>query len=972
MIRFADPLYLWLLLLLPVVVWMALSLRGMSTGRKWAVIAVRTLMLAALILALSRVELKRDSTELSVLYLLDQSDSIPVDLVDDQLNLITDLSKQAGKKDSTGIIAFAAKPSLESAPTNPFTFEGRILSEIGGESTDISAALRLALAAFPADHMKRIVLLSDGNENSGAAQEVARMSRNTGVPIDVLPIRYESTTDARIEKIVLPSRTSKDAPFDVKIHLSAEKTTPARLRLFEDGKLIAEEDVTIEGGKNAPLVLSQRLQEGGFHRYSATIEATGDNRAQNNRAEAFTYLRAEPRVLLVDGSSDVTASTQYLAAALRAETILVDVGDPSLVPANLANLQRYDSVILSNVPAERLSQSQMQMLERGVHDLGIGLIMIGGEQSFGAGGYNDSPIELALPVDMDVKEKRMLPNGALVVILHTCEIPSGNSWAREISLVSLNVLAARDFFGLAFLGQNKGNVADTWAWDPPLQLAGDKRMMRNVIKTVEPLDMMSFDPTLDMASKELAKVKAETKHIVVISDGDPAPASQAVVNRIRDEGITVSAIAIAPHNGQTVTTLEQMAYWGGGNFYYPKTSSELPRIFTKEATVVRSSLIREEPFEPGFASNSEIIAGLVVTPALEGYVVTTAKELATVPLITPWEDPLLAHWRYGLGKSVAFTSDARDKWGTRWVQWGGFAKFWSQVIRWSLREANNSNFQAVTELRDGMGRVTVDATDEDGNFMNFLDLKGNVIGPNMEPAPITMTQVAPGRYEATFPATKVGTYMVSLQSKTGERVEALTTGASLAYSPEYETVRSADQFLQRIADASGGTVIADAATYNPYLRNLPTARRPEALWPHLLLLGILFLPLDVFLRRVQLDVKEFNAWIKERVLGIFPTRSVQADNDRLASLRAAKDRAITPREEPVSEADARAAFRSRLDNQASSGGSVFQDGNSPPPSGAPSASGGSTNPPTAADQQQAGLANLMEAKKRAAQRRKKD
>src|SRR5690606_2672907 len=132
---------------------------------------------------------------------------------------------------------------------------------------------------------------------------------------------------------------------------------------------------------------------------------------------------------------------------------------------------------------------------------------------------------------------------------------------------------------------------------------------------------------LRMAADELVKVKAQTKHIIVISDGDASPPSQAVVNKIRDNGISVSAVAIAPHSGQTVTTLEQMAYWGGGNFYYPKQSSELPRIFTKEATVVRKSLIREEQFVPRAGAPSEVLLGFTALPPLDGYVVTSIKDL---------------------------------------------------------------------------------------------------------------------------------------------------------------------------------------------------------------------------------------------------------------------------------------------------------------------------------------------------------
>lgn len=976
MIRFAEPQNLWLLLLLPLFLWAARSLRLISPARRILIVAVRATLITLLILALARLEMRWEARDVSVFFLLDQSDSIPMKERDQQVELLSTLPEKALKDDATGVIVFGSRPSLETAPTKRYDFPGGIFSDIDSEQTDIAAAVRLALAAFPPDSLRRMVLFSDGNENSGSALEVARIARGAGIPIDVLPARYDSLNDVKIDKLVVPQRTTKDAPFDLKVFLSAERETMGRLRIFRDGEVIAEEDVVVRPGKNPPLVMTERLEEGGFHQYNAVFESREDPRPQNNRAQAFTYLKAEPLVLLVDGSTDSAASSAFLASALRAESIRTVVGGPSSIPLSIADLQRYDSVILSNVSADMMSVSQMQMLERGVHDLGIGLIMIGGENSFGAGGYTDTPIELALPVTMDIKQKKILPNGALVIILHTCEIPGGNAWAKEVSIASLGVLSAQDYFGLSFLGFSPGGAyTDVWAWDPPLRMVGDKREMRNVIRGLNPLDMMSFDPTMKMAAEELKLVKAQTKHIIIISDGDPAPPAQSTVNAIRDAGISVSTIAIAPHSGQTVETLETIAYWGGGNFYYPKTGAELPRIFTKEATVVRKSLIREERFNPVAGNPSEMLTGFVGLPPLDGYVLTTPKDLATQPLLTEFEDPLLVHWRYGLGKSVAFTSDARDKWATSWVQWGNFAKFWAQVVRWSLRETNTADYQVNTELESGRGRVTVDAIDDAGNFINFLDFKGTVIGPDFQPIPINISQTAPGRYEANFPAGKVGTYMVSLSAEgEGREPQFITSGVSLAYSPEYETTRSADEFLARIAEASGGQVITDLGTYNPYRRDLAPARRPVPLWPWLLLGTILMIPVDVFLRRVYLDWREISEWVRTRLFGLLPKRNEESEAGRLESLKAAKARALAEKEEQKREKETRDAFRSRLAREESERGtdgpSVFDQQSQPGPGvgtskhtvtpeneGAPPASGG--------------MSSLMEAKRRAQQKRKK-
>ncbi|MDX2176686.1 MAG: hypothetical protein SF028_09450 [Candidatus Sumerlaeia bacterium] len=978
MIRFAAPEYLVLLLALPLLWWLARGLRGLGAGRRRLVVAVRTALAALLALALAQLEFTRRSELLSVYYLIDQSDSVPQEQIETSARLIQEFSRSMTARDEAGMVVFGATPSLESAAARGFEFDGRIASVVDRTRSDISGAVRLAMAAFPADRMRRIVLFSDGNENSGNALEAARLAGANGIPLDVVPLRYNKSQDVSIEKVVVPQQTATDAPFDVRIYVQSEREAQGVLRLFEDGRLIAEERVNVEAGRNTPYVLTRRLEDGGFHKYQATLDVDDDPRAQNNTGEAFTFLKAEPRVLLIEGD-DAAGGVDFLLGALRAENIRAETGGLNDIPRTLDELQRYDSIILSNVPASAMTRTQMQMIERGVHDLGIGLVMIGGDQSYGAGGYQDTPIELALPVSMDIKQKRVLPNGALVVVLHTAEIAAGNAWAREIALASLNVLSRQDYFGILYYGAAPGQQGfaggwgDYWAWDAPVQMAGDKRSMRTAIKGLAPGDMPSFAPAMAMAVQELKPLPTQVKHLVIISDGDPQPPTQATVNAIRDEGITVSTVAISPHTGQTVELMEQIAYWGAGEFYFPKTSAELPRIFTKEASVVRKSLISEQQFAPVYAQPSDLLRGLQDgLPPLGGIVVTTAKDLATTALVRESlvdgavvdSDPVLAHWRYGLGKTVAFTSDAKNKWAAAWVAQPLFGKFWSQAVRWSLRETSSENYQVSTDIADGQGKLTIDAVDPEGNFRNYVEFDTTVLGPDLEPRKVSVRQVGPGRYEGTFPAGDIGSYMVSLSPRGAEGgSELVVAGASLSYSPEYETTRSNDDFLEALAKASGGEVIAQG--YSPFRHNVRAMERPTPLWPLLLLLAVLLTPADVFFRRVLLDWSDARAWLAERRA----RRSPEAEQERLGSLKAAKERAgAKPRD--ASDAAAREEFRKRLDAEAKGAPaqpSVFK---APEPGHAPvrhrakeTAAGSAARPAEGGS-----MDSLLEAKRRARRR----
>lgn len=947
-IRFATPLYLFLLFLLPVIWWASIRLRTAGKVRRWFIVGTRTLIVTLLVLALAQLEITRNSKDLTVYFLVDQSESVPAEVRNNSSAIINDILKKKRPNDEVGVIVFGGNPSIETMAVPKIeNLDGSYKSIIDPSLTDVSAALRLALSAFPNDTMNRVVLLSDGNENKGSALETARLAANTNVAIDVVPLRYVNQYDVRIDKIVVPQRTQKDQPFELKIFPSmsagegqstgGNRSVTGTLRVFEDDKLIAEETITVDEGKNAPLVLPRRLQEGGFHRYRATFEAPGDTRVQNNEAQGFTNLIDKPRVLYVEGDQEMPLN--YLAGALKLEDINVTLIAPQELPTSIEELQSYDSVILSNVHAGDMSRNQMKMIERGVHDLGVGFIMIGGENSFGAGGYQDSPIEDALPVSLDIKQKKVLPNGALVIVLHTVEIPQGNAWAREISLAALDVLSAEDYFGLLYYGQPQGGAGaagggggwggftEEWLWKPGLQKTGDKRAMRQKIFGVQPMDMPTFDPTLQLAYEGLKDIKAQAKHIIVISDGDPAAPNKQLVQNTRDEGITVSAVGIAPHHPNDLQNLELMTNWGSGEFYNPKTSSELPRIFVKEASVVRRSLIFEEVFSPVRDAFSETLDGISGLPQLGGYVVTSDKELATVALRTDKDDPLLAHWRYGLGKTVAFTSDAKNKWASQWVDWQGYSKFWSQVVRWSMRETSSSNVQVATEIRDGRGKVIVDALDTNGDFENFLEFDTTVLGPDLKPQQVRVRQVGPGRYEGDFEANEVGTYMVRLNSGDAETPSTVVTGAALSYSPEHETNRSNEGFMAKLAEESRGVVAS--ADYNAFRPTLLNTRRPTPLWEWLLFTGLILVPLDVFLRRVYVDWADVKNSLL-RAVALKPKRTreqVQADEAR-GSLLATKSRV---REQTANKDESnkqRSEFRDRLAKQADAnpqGESVFSE-----------------------------------------------
>jgi hypothetical protein len=411
--------------------------------------------------------------------------------------------------------------------------------------------------------------------------------------------------------------------------------------------------------------------------------------------------------------------------------------------------------------------------------------------------------------------------------------------------------------------------------------------MRGMMSTTQWGDMPSYDKTLQMAFDALVDSGASTKHIVVISDGDAAPPSPMLADKIKAAKITISTVCINPHSPANATTMQNLAERGGGQFYNPKRMDELPQIFIREATTIRKSLLVEEPFTPVIADYSPMTVGLSEGyPQLLGYVGTSEKELADYPLKTHQGEPLLAHWRYGLGKTVAFTSDAKPRWADAWLDWESFSKFWSQVVNWARRTPFNRNYNVNVTIEGGKGKVIIDAVDQAGEFRNFLDIRGNVITPSNETSDVVLRQVSPGRYEGEFEANEPGTYMFGGEAGEVQSTEAdfVTGGTSLSYSPEFHDSASNKALLIQIADLTKGRMLTGPAVDanqtaiapTPVFVRPPTpaAANQEDFWPKLLFWMLILFLLDVFTRRVivgwpevQAGLKIARDWLAKKLIG---------------------------------------------------------------------------------------------------------
>ena len=492
-------------------------------------------------------------------------------------------------------------------------------------------------------------------------------------------------------------------------------------------------------------------------------------------------------------------------------------------------MQSYDALFLSNVAAGDLGRDLMRLLESAVRDFGLGLVCIGGDQTYAAGGYRDTPLETTLPVDMELSSKKVLPSGALALIMHGMEFNNGNQVARDIAVAALDALGPQDQIGVLLWD-------GTEHWLFPMTKKGDRRELGRQISGMNQGDLPSFQGLMDMAHQGLRKCNANLKHIVVFSDGDPGAPSIDTMDALVKDRITVSTVLISGHAGPQ--TMIAMATQGRGRFYDVQSPSELPQIFIKEAAVILKSAIFEEPFKPQLAVPTELVRGIggKEYPTLLGYVATTSKPRAEVPLVSEKGDPILAHWQYGLGRAVAFTSDARAKWARDWMGWPRYQQFWSQIAKWSLRRVDNADFNTEVSVDKGEGQLSVEALDEKGNFRNFLNLQAIVVSPKGQRQTVQLEQTGPGHYEASFPTKEVGAYLVHLMDmKDGKIRGSQVLGASINYSPEFNASAPNLNLLRRLAEIGDGKMLdVDKLNDSPFLHDRQKTFQPRDLWQWLL------------------------------------------------------------------------------------------------------------------------------------------
>ena len=861
-LSFARPEYL---LLLPLVLWLLWRAAGVSYAdlrgrRRTAAWAVRIAILVCLLLAVAGAQFVRRSKHSMVVFALDASASVPESERKRALDFIKESLKHRRAGDRAALVVFGHDAVVESESlTGPDNVQ--ITSTPATTHTDIASALRLSLGVLSPEASGRIVLLSDGNENVGSAAQETLLAQANKVPVEVVPLQTRSARDVVVREVSIPAHARRGEPFPLRATIEATQPTDAVLTVLADDKPIVRRAVTLAAGRSS-LRIPVALQDTGFTKLDVLVESKAEECRENDRGTGFVRIKAKPRVLVVAANPTEAAD---LARGLSTQDIEVTVGGGAQLPTNVADLDKYDSVMLVNYPAYGMTERQMTMLRDATRDLGIGLGMVGGEYSFGAGGYYRSPIEEALPVTMDLKKDRSFPASAILIIIDTSGsmgmIEDGVEkiqLAAESACTTVDLLQAYDTVGVMASDPAPTMVAELHRVENKARIKSDIRSLR-----AGGGGIYCF-PSLSLAYDAMRKLNVPVRHVIMLADGGDCDEPNGCVELaalMSREKISVTTIAFG--NGKDVPFLKQVAAAGRGNFYLTDKARDLKKIFTRETLTIAKNVLVEERFQPRLAETTEVIEGVDwgATPPLLGYVATSPKGLAHVPLVSHKDDPLLAHWQYGLGKSIAFTSDATAHWAAHWLSWPEYPKFWSQTVRWSLRQESSGALHPTVESSGDRAHVVVDATTESGAYLDGLELTAHVNQPDGGRAEVPLTQTGPGRYEVTVPAPASGSYMVGLEASGAGGFRAQQTfGFAIPYPPDLADTKQNAPFLTGLAEQTGGKLLTKPEEV--FAPPTVTPRVPVDIWRGLLWLAALLLPLDVAIRRLIIQREDLAPFLE--------------------------------------------------------------------------------------------------------------
>ncbi|MGC8718083.1 MAG: VWA domain-containing protein, partial [bacterium] len=559
------------LLFIPLFIFIWLKRHRINRVSLW----LRVTAITLIILSLAKPQIIRKDTSLNVIFALDSSLSISNKSKEVGMQFIKMSLKEKDAKDKVGFITFADGAFTQSVLSKNPTLA--VYSSPSPYSTDIESAINLSILLFPRYGNKKLILLTDGNETKGDALAGAYRAKSNNLEINVLPLTDIVSSEVTLEDVVLPKKVNINEPFLVKFLITSTTPQKATLYLSEDGKKILSDRLTLKKGRNL-FLYTLSLSKVGFHRFRGELFPQRDTKKENNIVDSFTVVDGPSKVLYVYSGDPEKAFIE----SLRLQGIDLETSSPDRLPDIPVGFSGYSAVILDNIPATLLTLDQMKALQTFVKDIGGGLLVIGGPNSFGMGSYSDTPLEEVLPVESRIKQEAHLSDIALVLVIDASGSMSGQEGdlskeelAKEAAQLVVDLLKDSDEVGIIAFDHS-------YQWIVPIISTKEKEKIEKEIAKIQPGGGTAMYPPLESAYQSLKDIKARVKHIIVLSDGQTEPGDfNSLIKKMRLSDITLSTVAVG--TDADTNLMKNIAEWGNGRYYFTSDIFSIPQIFLTEA-----------------------------------------------------------------------------------------------------------------------------------------------------------------------------------------------------------------------------------------------------------------------------------------------------------------------------------------------------------------------------------------------------
>ncbi|MEM9444318.1 MAG: VWA domain-containing protein [Verrucomicrobiota bacterium] len=829
-----QPL-LWSLLLIPLAIGFYYSLVDRPSKLKSFSLACRVIGILFLLLALCGPYLFTESKELHVNFLLDVSESVDLKAVEDAIERVEDGLSELELGDSYALFVFANgvkryeiaefKDVLETWKQGQSDDEFR-------SATKLVDGLLASQIQLPAGKAHKIVVLSDGVVIQEELQEVLSNLKNEGVEVQ----HHRLSPISQKEIVLTDFKANSDRAFlgemvRMDTTVSANYSSEVKVRLFHKGVLIRERIMDVLANSETVISFEVKMTTPGASVWKAEVVAEEDNFLVNNQLLTTISVQGKPRVLVLDKEKE---DMRPFARVLRGQDFEVELRGWNGLPTTMDELLSFDSVVLANFPATQMNVRQMEFIRRYVTEFGGSLAMFGSENSFGLGGYFQTPVEEVLPLVSRYEKEKEKSTLAMVLVIDKSGSMKGLpiALARQAAKAAVDVLSKHDQIAVIGFDSSPLIISD-------MQLASESVTIHTAIDSLSSGGGTNLYPAMMIGKEMLENTIAKVKHMIILTDGrTQASDHETLTQSMVDVGITVSGVALG--GGADRQLLSRISQIGNGRYYETMDPSTVPQIFTKETMEASKSAIKEDLVQAVQVGDHPMLSGYsdADLPFALGYVMTQAKPTAQVLLSTDSGDPLLAISRFGLGMGLAYTSSMNEQWGEEWLAWAECGKFWGQALRAIIRRLDPQGFDVQQRVTEDAWSFDIKREEPNGFPLSRVEWSAEILNESGQMNEMAVREIGLGRYQLEVPLLDQKKLTLRIHDRDHDKLRMFHYHRP--YPAEYRLSTEFDQYL----------FATDLYQPDKIREDLSVKKHKKRIDHYAYFLALFFLCLGILLRRI--------------------------------------------------------------------------------------------------------------------------